>query len=469
MITKNLKIALLSIIYILGYVSLSFELIVLRQLVNFVGSNTLITSIVITFILLFMSVGYYIGSTISIAHKPLRQRMQSLSMSLGIWGIISCSYLMVEYSFGIMYALGIRATTAYVLTYSCVYLAYPSICFGFITAVIGRFIHRANVNYTGRFMAIDTMGSVSGSILTTLILMPWIGVSYTIIVLVTMALLASWILTRKIDKKSDSILFIIVLAMVIYMNDYRFINPKVIKEDAISRIEIDDVDFKNGIPQSKLLKVNGAHSSKVSKDENLMFDYIKYINNNFIKTLPHDNPRQILIIGAGGFTIGMDDTFHQYTFLDIDKHLQEISEKYFLPEKLSPNKKFIVEDGFLYMLNNKEKYDIIVVDVYSARNSIPINFVTVDFFTKVKDSLKEGGIMIANVMTSASFQNDFSRRLDNTLKKVFPKCLTRQVMQSFNPYKEDETSHANVEYIYYNCPPDDEFYTINKNKAIFGQ
>ena len=52
--TAGLKYTLLAVVFLLGYTSMSFELLVLRQLINFVGSNTLITSVVITFILLFL-------------------------------------------------------------------------------------------------------------------------------------------------------------------------------------------------------------------------------------------------------------------------------------------------------------------------------------------------------------------------------------------------------------------------------
>lgn len=70
--TVRLKYTLLAVVFLLGYTSMSFELLVLRQLINFVGSNTLITSVVITFILLFLSVGYYIGSVVHFSGCPLR-------------------------------------------------------------------------------------------------------------------------------------------------------------------------------------------------------------------------------------------------------------------------------------------------------------------------------------------------------------------------------------------------------------
>lgn len=111
------------------------------------------------------------------------------------------------------------------------------------------------------------------------------------------------------------------------------------------------------------------------------------------------------------------------------------------------------------MLNAKQKYDLIIVDVFSAVRSIPMNFVTADFFRMVKDRLKPNGIMVANVITSPSFGNDFSRGLDNTLRQVFPQYLDRRVLQPYNPYGRDL---ANVEYVYYNYPSDKTVYTQDK-------
>lgn len=58
-----------------------------------------------------------------------------------------------------------------------------------------------------------------------------------------------------------------------------------------------------------------------------MFDYVRFINETFIASLPQDFPRDILVLGAGGFTIGLGDSFHNYTFLDIDKDLKTLPNK----------------------------------------------------------------------------------------------------------------------------------------------
>ena len=77
--------------------------------------------------------------------------------------------------------------------------------------------------------------------------------------------------------------------------------------------------------------------------------------------------------------------------------------------------------------------------------------------------------MVANIITSPAFTNEFSRRIDNTLRLVFPQYLQRQVLRNYNPYQPDGEQLANVEYVYYNRPADNGFYSLNRNAALYGQ
>lgn len=255
--TAGLKYTLLAVVFLLGYTSMSFELLVLRQLINFVGSNTLITSVVITFILLFLSVGYYIGSVVRFAgssnrcgsrmrYIPVRRIMESLAMILVVWYIIACSYYLIEIYFYLLYAAGVRSTLGFVFAFSAVFLAFPSVCLGFITSVIGRMLHRYDTDYTGRFMAVDTIGSVLGSMLTTLVLMPLIGVSATVVALVFLAAVAAFLLSSRRRRTETAVLSIMLLAFAFSVNSEKLMNPQstLVKDDAVSRIEIEPADVE---------------------------------------------------------------------------------------------------------------------------------------------------------------------------------------------------------------------------------
>ena len=468
--SKKLKNALLLSTYILGYTSLSFELIILRQLINFVGSNTLITSIIMAFILMFLSLGYYLGSVISFSKYPIRKIVSGIICGLSVWYILACSFPVIGAFFHIFVFSGIKSAAFQVTVLSFVLLTLPSVALGFITSVLGRIIHHFDANYTGRFMAVDTVGSVSGSLLTTLVFMPFFGIYAATTVLVFLTSSVLWLLSR--DKRKISVFFVLYITIIsiVVSNEKILFNEKtLIQDDAISRIEIFDEDFVDGKYLSKVMSVNGSGSSKVSSDEALFFEYIKYVNDVFIDNLPTDKVSNILVLGAGGFIVGKEDRRNQYVFLDVIHNLKEISEEYFLKEKLTDNKKFIAQDAYQYMIRDKNKYDLIFVDVYSSPREIPLNFVTVDFFNMVKEHLAQDGIMIANIITSPSFKSKYALRLDNTLRYVFPHYLSRQVINSKKKYDPYSKEVRNIIYTYYNYPSDNTIYTVDKNAAVFGQ
>lgn len=60
--------------------------------------------------------------------------------------------------------------------------------------------------------------------------------------------------------------------------------------------------------------INGSSSSKIADDKALMYPYIDYTNSNFIDNLPKNKENNILILGAGGFTIGLNDVRNHYVF-----------------------------------------------------------------------------------------------------------------------------------------------------------
>lgn len=464
----RLKSHLLTLVCLLGFSSLSFELIILRQLINFVGSNALITAIIMTVILLFLSVGYYIGSVISFAKHPIRKYSERLLiLMLFAYTFSSSFYLIRIYLYG-FYLAGIKQSLGLVSVFSLLFLSTPSVFLGFVTSVAGRFIHHFNPNYTGRFMAVDTLGSVLGSLGTTLVLMPFIGLANTILFLIGINIICFLLIVKPHRLKFHLFSLVAALALTYIYNNEKLMtgSETLIKDDAVSRVEIVPVDEENGEYLSKLMKLNGSFSSKISSKEDLNFEYINFINKTFIENMPKSEPQEILVLGAGGFTIGLNDTFHHYTFLDIEKDLQKISEKHFLDAPLSENKEFIARDAYLFLLNDKKKYDLIVVDVYSAVKSIPMNFTTENFFKLVKAHLKENAIMIANIITSPNFKSKFSKRIDNTLRKALGNTLQRSILQTYNPYAKES---VNIEYIYYNTYSDDAVYTLNKNTSFYDE
>lgn len=454
---RRLKTVLLLAIFIGGFSSLSLELIVIRQLSSFVGATAVTASIIIGIIMAFMSWGYYAGSVFPLAEKAVRRTVVNAFYALALWVVLAASYVLIYLYFSLLDLLGIENNVLKTFIYCLALLSYPSWLFGLVTSLLSRYLHKYNRNFTGKLMAVDTVGSVLGSVVSTLLLMPLIGVNYTIVTVVFLCLTAVFALSKSLNLYWPGL--ILLTAVLLNRGALLYKLFYIVEDNAVSTISIFDVDGG----KSKFMAVNGSSSSKISADKNLMFPYIRYIEENFLATIPAGEKKRILVLGAGGFTLGRDDDVNDYTYVDVDKMLLPLSEKYFLNKKLGGNKKFVVQDANQFLKEDKNKYDLIILDTYSSTRVIPLDLVTREYFLRVKNHLDDNGIIAMNLISSPDFASDFSMNLDNTLRSVFTDNLQRQVIGNFNPWGGDRL--ANVIYVYYNRFNPRQIYTINRNTS----
>lgn len=105
-----------------------------------------------------------------------------------------------------------------------------------------------------------------------------------------------------------------------------------------------------------------------------------------------------------------------------------------------------------------------MLDTYSGMGIIPMDLITKEYFTRVKNNLKKGGIVVMNILTSPNFSNAFAVNLDNTIRSVFTHSLSRQVIGNFNAWGRQR---ANVVYVYYDVADEGGIYTADKNAVFY--
>ena len=458
---RSTILKILLAIFIGGYASLSLELIVLRQLSSFVGTTTITVSIVMGSFLAFMSIGYYRGSELNPIKYSLRRQSAVGFLLIGLLAILSASYILIDIYFMALNFMGIRSNILQTAIYSLIFLSYGPYLFGKITAMLSRYLHYKDRNYTGKIMAVDTLGSVMGSLLTTLITMPFVGVNHSIIILVGSCLLGAILVSRRRKYPYFSGFMLLVSALLFNRDKLLLEIYDIVENNEVSTISIYETDEG----KSKILAINSNISSKLSQEHDLNFAYINFINDNFINTIPTDSHKDILIIGAGGFTLGLADKKNSYTYVDIDKKLQAIAEQKFLHQKLGNNKKFVVQDANQFFKESRQKYDLIILDTYSSKHYIPQDLITKEYFIRAKNNLKDGGILVLNSIASANYSNRFSMNLDNTLRAVFPNNLRSQAVDTFNAWAQGDKH--NIVYTYYHRPNPQGIYTLNQNTSFY--
>jgi hypothetical protein len=459
------------VIGIEGYLVLATELLAIRELIPFVGSGVEVVSIVISAILLPLAWGYNAGGQrvkleLQAAHAHPR-RWQAFSIRgmllrnlLVVMAVLALglSYAALQLFFLLLEILGAHNRMVQTALYSAVFLVAPAFFLAQTVPLVSNYFSRAKLSeITGRMLFCSTAGSFFGSIVSTLLLMNVIGVHNT--ANVTITLLAMLILIVSPRQRWPTVAALACVILMWWFNGNAFLHSlRVVADTPYSLIQIEKLPADQGV----LMRVNRSASSKYTPNPAQRFKYVQYIENQFIRPLQEKSPRDILILGAGGFTIGWDDRANRYTFVDIDKALQPTAGKYLLPSPLPPNKRVVVTSARAFLKAANTRYDLVIDDLFTNIMSIPVEAVTREFLLSAKKVLKPEGILIINIVSSPRLSDRFSVRMYNTIASVFP-VFRQQVVENFDGWSDD--GYRNTLYIYYDNPlmQDKTVYTDDKN------
>jgi spermidine synthase len=459
-------IILFAFVLIEGFFTLSLELLSIRQIIPFVGSGTEMVSVAISMVLMPLAFGYYYGGKRyrELLKKKTSAKLRKILINnifliVGISGV-GFSYIVM---WGYFNAISLISSNLILnlAIYLLFFLAIPTFLLGQTVPLITNYFKSEDMSKTtGKILFISTLGSFLGSIITVLFLMRYIGVSHTLIFIEMLLLLLAVLISKKgferFKNLSISILLIIILIGLKVLS-YKIFD--ISYENKYNTVSILSKDVNN--TNVRVLRVNGSFSSKIrdtKKDK--FFVYVNKIN----KILSYEKGRKILVIGAGGFTVGFTDNNNEYYYIDIDPDLKNIAEKKFLKSKLHKNQHFIATEIRQFLLQKDRKFDIIVVDAYSNRLTIPQSLVTVEFYAQLKKALNKDGYIITNIIADRHLNSAFAIRIDNTLRAVFDNVLRFPLREESWNIKKVEI--ANILYILRD-KKDKKVYTDDLNTCVF--
>lgn len=197
--------------------------------------------------------------------------------------------------------------------------------------------------------------------------------------------------------------------------------------------------------------------------------YIEFIERILLNTIPENQgPKDILVLGAGAFTLGSEDEVNNYDIVDIDKNLKGIAEKHILQKSIGKNKDFHAMPARAYLAQTQKQYDVVIFDVYTGGLTLPEHLVTKEFFEQIRNRLKPNGSFIANMALSPNFATPISRNFDNTIRVIFPHISRHVIGEAYGLWTENEDEIRNVMYVYKSHPKDDKksIYTDTKNSSF---
>jgi spermidine synthase len=188
----------------------------------------------------------------------------------------------------------------------------------------------------------------------------------------------------------------------------------------------------------RILHFDASTQSRMSLDNHLEghFEYTEYFH---MPWLWNDGIKNVLMIGLGGSSIQRayqaDYPSVSVETVELDPKVVAVATEYFQFQE-SETMKVIVGDGRMHLRRTQNKYDLILLDAYTADrygSYIPYPLATREFFTLIQERLTDNGILAYNVIGDVSSRRkNLVGSIYRTLKTCFPQVAHFSAASSYN-------------------------------------
>jgi spermidine synthase len=421
------RIGLTVLVFWAGAALMGLEIAGSRVLAPHFGNSVFVWGSLISVFLIALSVGNFLGGALADRH-PSRRLLNSVCIVVSLW-IFGIAFFAYPFCLWLL-ECGAREQSGPLLASAALFLP-PSVGMGIVSPFAIRLATpsvAAVGKVSGTFYAISTLGSIAGTLLTTFVLIPLVGLAAILKGLGAMLLLAS-ILTLPFKPRRASLfgmallLVLPAVALLVPVNrGERFRrSEKVVLDVDTPYHHISVVDNRNR--GSRELRFDRYIESAIenSPPYRSLTDYTNYFNLAFLERRKID---RTLFIGAGG-AIG-PRAFHAHRpsmaidVVDIDPKILEIARSEFYLET-SPLIKTIALDGRMFLRNAADRYDCIVLDAFTIGGRIPFHLVTREFFVLCSEKLANDGILVMNINSAlAGRLSRIFESMHRTMESVFP-------------------------------------------------
>jgi predicted membrane-bound spermidine synthase len=420
--------------FVTGFASIAAEISASRLIAPYFGSSTFIWASLIGVTLLFLSLGYWFGGRVADA----RPNARFLYLLIGFAAITMA--LIIPISRPILRAsldaFDERHAGAFLgsLVATLLLFAPTMLALGMVAPFAIR-LRMSKVEDAGKaagsLYALSTAGSILGSFVPVLILLPELGTRWTfailaiaMIVMSTIGLLAEGAKSRA--AMASSLFALSVLALVLGSKGH--LKPPY-QGQLVAEYESDNnyiQVLQDG--DETLLALNDGHAIHSIYNPNQLetggpWDYFS------LGPLVTGNvkPANAMIIGLAGGTAArqLHETYPGLHIegVEIDQTIVNVGRKYFAMTPEVADVK--VADGRYILETTDKDFDLICLDAY-RQPYVPFHLATREFFQLVSDHLSEHGVVVVNAgRTDQDFR--LVDALSATMRSVFKSTLVVDV------------------------------------------
>ena len=410
------------LVFVVGTGSLGAEIAAVRLLAPYFGASTVVWANTIGVVLVALSVGYWLGGRLADRHPHKRGLCLLALVAASLLAIVPfAADPLLDVAVDALDEISAGAFVGSLLAV-LVLVAVPVLLLGAVSPYAIRLavskVEEAGT-VAGRLYAISTAGSLLGTLLSALVLIPLVGTRRTFLIfalaIAIMAVLGLWP-ERRYALAPAVIAVLIALPVgtlkaktesgrVIYETETAYQYARVVERDTGTRL----LELNEGQAFHSLYRPHTSLTDHYS-DPGLVLPYLA----------SERTPRRIAVLGNAAGTLSRAyEEFFPRTRIDgveIDSKLSDIGRRYF--EMDNPQLHLYHEDARPYLRRTDARYDVLFVDAY-RQPYIPFYLATREFFELARERLNPGGVLIVNA-GHPERQDDLEKVLTATIRKELP-------------------------------------------------
>jgi spermidine synthase len=420
------KPLLATLVFVVGAASLGAEIAAARLLAPYFGASTVVWANTIGVVLVALSVGYWLGGRYADRHPHMRGLcLLVLAAALLIAAVPFAARPFLGFSvdaFDSVSVGGFAGSLFGVL----VLVAAPVTLLGAAAPWAVR-LAVADVDRSGevvgRLYATSTAGSLVGTMLAALLLIPLLGTQRTFLVF---ALALALVAVAGLGWRFLAVPALLALVVSLPAGTIKAADTgRVLYEAETAQEYVRVVERPDGTRVLELNEGQAVHS---------LYRPGSYLTGDYWDghlVLPFASrprpPRRIAILGNGAGTVARAfGRFFPGTAVDaveIDAELTEIGRRFF--DLRNPRMRAFHEDARPWLRRAGGGYDAIMIDAY-RQPYIPFYLATREFFELVRDRLAPGGVAIVNVGHPEG-SRELERVVGRTMAAAFPTVLRHPI------------------------------------------
>jgi predicted membrane-bound spermidine synthase len=448
---------LLLVVFLAGIGTLGIEMTASRLLAPYFGTSQPIWAVVIGMTLIYLAIGYRLGGTLADRRPDERTLYQIIIWSGFLTGLIPLlSDPILRFSQGTISRLAVGSFLGALFGVLLLFAA-PVILMAMVSPFAIRLQLRqveAGVAAAGRtagtLSALSTMGSIVGTFLTVLYLIPTIGTARTtyliavFLIVVGLIGLRDWRYLLMLLIVAGLAFFTLTTRGTIKTADCQGCTLLAEDESAYNYIQIATSENPFYGPQVNLILNEGQaiHSIYHSRYEQTRdpqdlltgggpWDYFAVAPYFYPDRDPATVTSMAMLGSATGTVpkqfLAIYGPQTRVDAVEIDPRIIDFGRQYFDMRDASydpahPNYNVHAEDARYWLATTDQTYDVIGMDAYH-QPYIPFHLTTVEFFQMVRSHLTPDGVAVVNAGKAPNGDDRLGQALASTMRAVFPQVF----------------------------------------------